>query len=373
MIISRTPFRISFFGGGTDYPAWYLKHGGAVLATTIDKYCYITCRYLPPFFEHRYCVIYSKMEYCQTVGEIAHPAVREVLRYLNHERGLEIHHDGDLPARSGMGSSSAFTVGLLHALNALNGHMTSKKQLAMDSIHIEQDLLKETVGSQDQVLAAYGGLNHISFLPNGEISVKPITILPERMRELNSNLMLFYTGVKRTASNIAESYVNGIEERKRQLRLIKDLVDESVSILNSSQDITGFGELLREAWQAKRSLSSSVSNPHLDEILDLAMSGGAIGGKLTGAGGGGFLLLFVPPSRQKQVREKLNKLIYVPFKFEFSGSQIIFFDQEEDYSAEELWRATQAVEPFRELVPDPIAEPTEAQAEDTLLYNASGR
>lgn len=373
MIISRTPFRISFFGGGTDYPAWYLKHGGAVLATTIDKYCYITCRHLPPFFEHRYCVIYSKMEYCQTVSEIAHPAVREVLRYLNHERGLEIHHDGDLPARSGMGSSSAFTVGLLHALNALNGHMTSKKQLAVESIHIEQDLLKETVGSQDQVLAAYGGLNHISFLPNGEISVKPITILPERMRELNSNLMLFYTGVKRTASNIAESYVNGIEDRKRQLRLIKDLVDESVSILNSGQDITGFGELLREAWQAKRSLSSSVSNPHLDEIFDLAMSGGAIGGKLTGAGGGGFLLLFVPPSRQKQVREKLNKLIYVPFKFEFSGSQIIFFDQEEDYSAEELRRATQTVEPFRELAPASVTEPTDARAEETLLYNASGR
>ncbi len=356
MIISRTPFRISFFGGGTDYPAWYRKHGGTVLATTINKYCYITCRYLPPFFEHRYCVIYSRMEYCQTIEEILHPAVRETLRYLDFERGLEIHHDGDLPARSGMGSSSAFTVGLLHALYALKGHMASKKQLASESIHIEQDILQETVGSQDQVLAAYGGLNQITFLPNGEVSVTPITIPSERMHELNSHLMLFYTGIKRTASNVAESYVNGIEERKRQLRIMKDLVDESISVLNSGQDIKGFGELLNEAWAFKRSLSSSVSNPEVDELFELAMSAGAIGGKLTGAGGGGFLLLFVPPERQERVRAKLNKLIHVPIKFEFLGSQIIFFDQEEDYLAEEKARAGQTVEAFRELEPSMIVE-----------------
>jgi len=351
VIISRTPFRISFFGGGTDYPAWYRKHGGTVLATTINKYCYITCRYLPPFFEHRYCVIYSRMEYCQTIDEIVHPAVREVLRFLNFDRGLEIHHDGDLPARSGMGSSSAFTVGLLHALYALKGNMASKKQLASESIHIEQDLLQETVGSQDQVLAAYGGLNQITFLPDGEVSVTPITIPAERMRELNDHLMLFYTGIKRTASNIAGSYVNGIEERKRQLRIMKDLVDESISVLNSGQDIKGFGELLHEAWQAKRSLSSSVSNPEVDDLFELAMSAGAIGGKLTGAGGGGFLLLFVPPEHQARVRFKLNKLIHVPIKFESSGSQIIFFDREEDYLAEEKIRACQTIEAFHELEP----------------------
>jgi D-glycero-alpha-D-manno-heptose-7-phosphate kinase len=373
MIISRTPFRISFFGGGTDYPAWYRKHGGAVLATTIDKYCYITCRNLPPFFEHRYCVIYSKMEYCQTVAEIAHPAVREVLRYLNYDRGVEIHHDGDLPARSGMGSSSAFTVGLLHALYALKGQIASKQQLASESIHIEQDLLRETVGSQDQVLAAYGGLNHISFLPNGEVSVKPVTIASERMRELNSHLMLFYTGIKRTASNIAESYVNGIEERKRQLLIMKELVEESVSILNSNQDITRFGELLHEAWRAKRSLSASVSNPDVDELFDSAMSAGAIGGKLTGAGGGGFLLLFVPPERQQHVREKLNKLIYVPIKFEFSGSQIIFFDQEQDYTAEEKARAGQAVEAFRELEPSVMGEGfSQAPVKESSIMRARG-
>lgn len=349
MIISRTPFRISFFGGGTDYPAWYRRHGGAVLATTIDKYCYLSCRYLPPFFEHRIRVVYSKIENCQTVDEIAHPAVREVLRYLNIDRGVEVHHDGDLPARSGMGSSSAFTVGLLHALHALKGHMPSKQQLAKESIYIEQECLRETVGSQDQVSAAYGGLNHITFLLNGEISIRPITISPERLKELNSHLMLFYTGIKRVASNIAESYVNDIEGRKRQLRIMKDLVEESISILNSSQDIISFGELLHEAWQAKRSLSSRVSNTHVDEIYDQAISAGAIGGKLTGAGGGGFMLVFAPPSKQPQIKEKLNKLIYVPFKFEFSGSQIIFFDPEADYSAEEKARANQFIEAFQEL------------------------
>jgi D-glycero-alpha-D-manno-heptose-7-phosphate kinase len=352
MIISRTPFRISFFGGGTDYPAWYRKHGGAVLATTIDKYCYITCRYLPPFFEHRYCIIYSKMEYCQTIDEIAHPAVREILRYLNMDRGVEIHHDGDLPARSGMGSSSSFTVGLLHALYALKGHMASKHQLAMDGIHVEQELLKETVGSQDQALAAHGGFNHITFLPNGEISVRPITLREQRMQELNSHLMLFYSGIKRTASNVAETYVNGLDEKRRQLRLMKDMVDESISILNSDHDISAFGELLHEAWEAKRSLSDRVSNSYVDEMYNEARSAGAIGGKLIGAGGGGFVVLFVPPERQQAVKERLNKLISVPFKFEFSGSQIIFFDQEKDYSAEEKARAAQVIQPFQELSND---------------------
>ena len=349
MIISRTPFRVSFFGGGTDYPAWYRKHGGAVLATTIDKYCYITCRYRPPFFEHKYCLIYSKMEYCQTIDEIAHPSAREVLRYLRMDRGVEIHHDGDLPARSGLGSSSAFTVGLLHALYALKGQMAGKHQLAMESIQLEQEVLKETVGSQDQVLASYGGFNHIRFLPNGEVSVRPITATQDRIRELNSHLMLFYTGIIRTASNVAATYVNDIDERRRQLRLMNDLVEESTSIVSGGQDLTPFGELLHEAWEAKRSLSASVSNSHVDEIYDLARSAGAIGGKLIGAGGGGFLLLFAPPARHRAIRDKLNRLINVPFKFEFSGSQIIFYDQEEDYSAEAIARESQSIETFREL------------------------
>lgn len=351
MIISRTPFRISFFGGGTDYPAWYRQHGGAVLAATIDKYCYLTCRYLPPFFEHAIRVVYSKIENCHTIDEIAHPAVREVLRYVNIQRGVEIHHDGDLPARSGMGSSSAFTVGLLHALRALKGQVSHKHQLAMESIYIEQELLKETVGSQDQVSAAYGGFNHITFLPNGEVSIKPMTISLERVHELDTHLMLFYTGIKRTASDVAESYVNNIDNRKRQLRILKDMVDESVSIISSNQDITTFGELLHEAWQAKRSLSAKVSNSEVDDIYERAIAAGAIGGKLTGAGGGGFMLLFVPPDKQANVKQKLAQLIHVPFKFEFSGSQIIFFDPETDYAAAEQARASQPIQAFRELTP----------------------
>jgi D-glycero-alpha-D-manno-heptose-7-phosphate kinase len=349
MIISRTPFRISFFGGGTDYPAWYRIHGGAVLATTINKYCYLTCRYLPPFFEHRYRVVYSKIEIAETLDEIKHPAARQVLKFLKIDRGLEIHHDGDLPARSGLGSSSAFTVGLLHALYALQGYMPNKYQLAQESIHVEQDLLKETVGSQDQVLAAYGGFNHITFLPNGEISVKPVTLGAARIEELNSHLMLFYTGIKRTASDIAASYANDIEGKQAQLRLLQSFVDEAVAILNEGRDLTAFGELLHEGWLAKRSMGSKISNSHVEDIYAAARSAGTVGGKLMGAGGGGFMVLFVPPSKQAAVREKLKKLVYVPFKFEFGGSQIIFFSPGEDYSEEEKARAYQVPSPFREL------------------------
>jgi D-glycero-alpha-D-manno-heptose-7-phosphate kinase len=349
MIISRTPFRVSFFGGGTDYPAWYCRHGGAVLATTIDKYCYLTCRYLPPFFEHRFRVVYSKIETVQNIDQIVHPAVREVLRFVKMDRGVEIHHDGDLPARSGLGSSCSFTVGLLNSLHALRGHMAGKQQLARESIHIEQECLKETVGSQDQVLAAHGGFNHIAFHTSGEISVRPMTLGSSRIEELNSNLMLFYTGIMRTASNIASDFVTDIESRKRELGVMKEMVDEGVSILNSDRDLSEFGELLHEAWLAKRSLSPRISNARVEEIYGTARSAGAIGGKLIGAGGGGFMLIFVPPAKQQQVREKLKNLIFVPFKFEFSGSQIIFFDTETDYSAEEKARATQIPEPFREL------------------------
>lgn len=346
MIISRTPFRISFFGGGTDYPAWYLQHGGAVLATTIDKYCYLTCRYLPPFFEHRIRIVYSQIERCQTSDEIRHPAVRVGLRHVNLNRGVEIHHDGDLPARSGMGSSSAFTVGLLHALYALKGQMPNKNQLASESIYIEQEQLKEAVGSQDQVLAAYGGFNHISFCQNGAFSIVPMTVPPERMRELNSHLMLFYTGIKRTASDIAHSY--DMDGKRQQLRIMKDLVEEGLLILNSGSDITAFGRLLHEAWRAKRTLSPKVSNSCVDEIYNRALAAGALGGKLTGAGGGGFMLLFVPPDRQEKVKQTFNTLIHVPFQFESGGSQIIFYDPEVDYHAEEESRKTQPVQAFYE-------------------------
>jgi len=349
MIISRTPYRVSFFGGGTDYPAWYRHHGGAVLSATIDKYCWLTCRYLPPFFEHKYRVVWSVIENRRSVEEIQHPVVRKVLPHLGMERGVEIHYDGDLPARSGMGSSSAFTVGLLNALHALMGRMPTRRDLALEGIRVEQEMLRETVGSQDQVSAAYGGLNHILFMPNGEIVVRPVTVLPERIRQLNEHLMLFYSGIKRTASNIAESFVEDIEARRRQLRIMKDLVDEGLEILSRGRDLRAFGELLHESWHAKRALSSRISNACLDEMYDAARRAGAIGGKVAGAGGGGFMLLFVEPHLQDDVREALKHLIHVPFDFEFSGSQIVFCNHETDYAAQEAQRLGQNVRAFKEL------------------------
>jgi D-glycero-alpha-D-manno-heptose-7-phosphate kinase len=348
MIISRTPYRISFLGGGTDYPSWYRQHGGAVIATTIDKYCYLTCRYLPPFFEHRYRIVYSKIEDVQSVAEIDHSAVREILKFMQVERGVEVHHDGDLPARSGMGSSSSFTVGLLHVLHALNGRMVNKHQLAMEGIHVEQDRLKETVGSQDQVMAAYGGLNHVQFMASGDIAVRPIIMPVERISQFNKHIMLFYTGIKRTASTIADTYANDIEPRRRQLRILLDLVKEGLSILSGNQDLCGFGGLLHEAWLIKRSLSQSVSNSSVDDIYQAARSAGAVGGKLLGAGGGGFIMIFAPPEKQEAIRQKLAGLIYVPCQFEFFGSQIIFFDRETDYSREEASRNNGSINPFEE-------------------------
>jgi len=349
MIISRTPYRISFFGGGTDYPAWSGKHGGAVLATTIDKYCYLTCRFLPPFFEHKHRIVWSRIETCNSVEEIVHPAVREILRFLGIERGVEIHHVGDLPARSGMGSSSSFAVGLLHAVHALKGYMPTMDQLARESIHIEQEVLKETVGCQDQILAAVGGFNLVRFHRGGGHSVHPVLIPQERVQELNQHLMLFYSGIKRTSSSVADSYALDLDARQDQMRTAHQLVDRGLEILNSRQDLAGFGGLLHEAWEAKRSLSSAVSNPMVDELYARARKAGAVGGKLTGAGGGGFLLLFVPPARQAEVRAELRDLIHVPFRFDTTGSQIIAFSREEDYSQAEAGRVERAIPGFREL------------------------
>jgi D-glycero-alpha-D-manno-heptose-7-phosphate kinase len=348
VIISRTPYRISFFGGGTDYPGWYREHGGAVLATSIDKYCYLSARFLPPFFEHKIRVVYSKIEDCHDIDEIQHPAVREILRFLRFERGVEIHHDGDLPARSGIGSSSSFCVGLLHALYGLTGKMPSKHQLAAEAIHIEQTVLNETAGSQDQVTAAHGGFNHLMFQPSGEISVRPITIGEPRMHELESHLLLFFTGVKRTSSDVAQSYVRNFDSNKRHLRIMKDLVDEALAVLSGDRPLENFGTLLHESWLAKRSLSKEVSTSEIDEIYQSALGAGALGGKLLGAGGGGFLLLFASPDRQEILKQKLDRLIHVPFRFESGGSQIIFYDPETEYVAEERARANGPPKVFRE-------------------------
>lgn len=348
MIITRTPFRLSFFGGGTDYPAWYRVHGGSVLATTIDKYCYISCRALPPFFEHSIRVVYSRIEDRQRVEDIQHPAAREVLRFLDVRRGVEIHHDGDLPARSGMGSSSAFTVGLLAALHALEGRMVSCERLAEESIRVEQEVLRETVGSQDQVCAAYGGFNHIVFSSSGEIAVHPIILPKHRLSSLQSSLMLFYTGIKRTAADVADTYVCALDQKKRQLRFIREMVTEALEILCGSGPLNDFGALLHEAWMVKRSLSDAVSSPEIDSMYDAARSAGALGGKLTGAGGGGFLLLFVPPERQRDVRDTLHDRLHVPFAFEGVGSRVIFYDPDPDYSDAVADNGERFVARFRE-------------------------
>ena len=324
MIISRTPFRISFFGGGTDYPGWFKDHPGAVLATTIDKYCYITARYLPPFFKHRSRIVYSEMEHVQGIDEIDHPAVRETLRFLDIQKGIEIHHDGDLPARTGLGSSSSFTVGLLNALYALKGVIPTKDQLAREAIHIEQDMIGEHVGSQDQALAAYGGFSHIEFNADGQLNVRRVTISDVDLIRLQDHMMIFFTGLSRTASEIAAHQVANISRRTRELSAIHAMVGESLKRLNAA-DFKGFGRLLDESWKIKRSLSDKISTPEIDALYDKAMKAGALGGKLLGAGGGGFVLIYAEPDKKPAVRRVLSDLLEIPFKFETLGSQIIFY------------------------------------------------
>jgi len=325
MIISRTPFRVSFFGGGTDYPAWYRENGGAVLATTIDKYCYITCRYLPPFFDHKDRIVYSKIERIKDIEEIEHPSVRETLRFMDIDKGVEIHHDADLPARTGLGSSSSFTVGLLHALYALKGTMCTKKQLAEEAIHIEQNMIKENVGSQDQILAAFGGFNRIDFGGEDDFQIRPITLNDQRLELLQNHLMLCFTGFSRAASEIAGQQIKNIPHKKKELTTMHQMVDEAQNILNGNNDLLEFGKLLHESWQLKRSLSDKVSTSEIDEIYDAARNAGAIGGKLLGAGGGGFILFFAEPEIQPRIKAKLDRFLHVPFRFESLGSQIIFY------------------------------------------------
>jgi len=327
MIITRTPFRISFFGGGTDYPVWFENNGGAVLSTSIDKYCYITCRYLPPFFEHKHRIIWTKVESVKSTDEIQHPAVNAALKFFDIQEGLEIHHDADLPARTGLGSSSSFAVGIIHALHALKGRIISKRQLALDAIHLEQELLKENVGCQDQVAAAFGGFNKIEFGGVEKISVSPITLHSERLDSLQDHLMLVFTGFSRNASEIAAEQIKNTQNKTSELKALNGMVEQAIEILNANGPLDGFGKLLDESWKIKRSLSSQITNSDIDEIYEAAKSAGALGGKLLGAGGGGFMLLFVKPEDKLKVKDKLSKLLHVPFRFENSGSQIIHYAQ----------------------------------------------
>ena len=323
MIISKTPYRISFFGGGTDYPQWYLKNNGQVVSTSINKYIYITCRYLPKFFDHKYRIIWSRIELVNSLNDINHPSIREVLKFLKIKDGLEIHYDGDLPSRSGIGSSSSFTVGLLNALYALKKKKISKKMIALKSIHVEQNILKEVVGSQDQIASSYGGLNHIKFYNNGSFKVHKLNISEMRKKKLEKNLLLFFTGIKRTAEKVASTYVFNMKNLSHEMSMTNFFVDEFLKILkNGSIDDVGY--LLDESWNIKRKFSSVVSNKNIDKYIEIAKSNGALGCKILGAGSGGFLLVYAKNKFHKSIIKSLNNLIEVPFHFENQGTTIIF-------------------------------------------------
>lgn len=324
LFISRTPFRVSLFGGGTDYPRWFREHGGAVFGAAINKYCYISVRELPPFFEHRHRIVYSKIETVREVADIQHPAVRGVLSDLAIKQGLEIHHDADLPARSGLGSSSSFTVGLLKALYAFRGQRIAADELGRQAIRIEQDVIKEAVGCQDQLWAAHGGLNRIDFGRDGTMTVSPIALESERRNELQRSLMLFFTGFSRFATEFAQNQIDNIDKRHLELSTMRAMVDQAIDIVrNPRQPMRELGLLLDESWRLKRRLADGVSNDKIDEIYEAGRDAGAIGGKLLGAGGGGFIVFIVEPDARARVRERLSQLVHVDFDFDSEGSQMV--------------------------------------------------
>ena len=327
-IKARSPFRISFFGGGTDYPDWYHRHGGAVLSTSINKYCYIICRYLPPFFPLRHRISWSHIETVNSISEILHPAIREGLRMLEFtdHMGIELHHFADLPARAGMGSSSAFANTLILALKALRGEVIviDKRELFRLSLALEQDRLKENVGSQDQVATAMGGLNRIYFQPDGSIEVVPLTVDADRLNRLQDNLLLFFTGTNRLASEIAGKLIANFDSRQAELHAMRKLVDEAAALLEGDGDLDQFGVMLHETWERKRRLAASISNPHIDDIYRRAREAGALGGKLLGAGAAGFMVFYAPPERHAAIQATLGPpLLHVPFRFESDGSALL--------------------------------------------------
>ncbi len=325
MIISKTPVRISFLGGGTDYPDYFRQHGGTVLSTTIDKYIYVTVKEILGFSEFKYRISYSKLQLCQHVEDIEHPVIRAVIPHLNIKHGLEVNIISDLPARTGIGSSSSFTVGLLHALHALSGKMVSKEYLAKEAIYVEQELLKERVGVQDQLAAAYGSLNHMTFSEHN-LLVNPVIISRQRKTMLENNLLMFYTGISRFASEILEEQIQKTQQQtiNNELQEIKSMVQEGLDILcDETKDLNTFGQLLHNGWLRKKSLSSAISNNFLDDIYERATNAGALGGKLLGAGGGGFFLFYVPSGHHETVRKALADLNEIEFRFENDGTRII--------------------------------------------------
>jgi len=332
MITTRTPLRISFFGGGTDYPIWFREFGGSVLSTAIDKSCYITCRHLPPFFEYHSRVSYSRIENVNQNSAIEHPSVRACLQFMGIDAGIEIHHVADLPARTGLGTSSAFTVGLLLGLYALRDQMRNKHALASDAIHVEQEVIKESVGSQDQISAAYGGFNRINFNRDGSFEVKPMITSSERLASLQEHCALYFTGFSRIASEIAKEQIRLTPQRKNELVRMSEMVGEAEAIVtNPNRSLDEFGHLLHECWQVKKTLTQKITNNNLDEIYEAGRSAGALGGKLLGAGGGGFMLFFVPPERREALRLRLKNLLCVPMKFSDRGSHVVVYEPEEQY------------------------------------------
>lgn len=329
MAISRTPYRISFFGGGTDYPDWYRKHGGAVLSMAVNKYCYISGRHLPPFFGIRHRIVWSHIETVGSISEILHPAVRAGLEAaaLEEGEGVELHHQGDLPARSGIGSSSAFAVGLINLLHAMRGTTIANRELASAAIDLEQNKLKETVGCQDQIASAFGGLNVIRFNRDGTFDVEPVNLPDATRGELEKRLMVFYTGMTRLSSSISKQLVDNLESKTNSMHRMQQMVPEAVALLRRG-DFDGFGRLLHETWMLKRGLTGSISTAAIDRIYDDAMRAGALGGKLLGAGGAGFMVFIVSPENQRRVREALSHLIHVPVRIDFSGSTIIYRQDE---------------------------------------------
>ena len=316
---------MSFFGGGTDFSDHFNEHGGQVLSTSINKYCYITLRSLPGFFEHKHRIVYSKIENVQSADQIQHPVVRALLKHYNVSEGIELHHDGDLPARSGLGSSSSFTVGLIHALEKFRSKSTSRDHLAKEAILTEQHLLKENVGYQDQIAAAYGGFNKINFFGTDQFSVTGLSISREKANELNRNLMLFFTGVTRNSTEVARLHTSRLKQNSKNLNEMSKHVDIASGILScANYTVDDFGFLMDEAWRIKRTLTSAVTSHYIDEIYKTAISAGAYGGKIMGAGGGGFMIFYAPPSAQESVKRALSKLIHVPFKFEDCGSRVLY-------------------------------------------------
>lgn len=324
MIITKTPFRMSFFGGGTDMPSFFNEHGGAVISTTFDKFCYVNVRHMPPFHPYISELVHNRFERVNDIEDIEHPLIRECMR-LHDIHEIRLTYEGDLPARTGLGTSSTFAVGMLNAFCALKGKMMSKRQLAQEAIQVERDILKENGGWQDQVAAAYGGLNRIDF-DNHDFSVKPIIITPERKKELDENLLLFYTGVQRFSSEVqADTFANPID-KTQQLKDMLALVDEAEKVLvDKNISLNEFGKLLDTTWKLKRGTGSKISNGSIDNLYNMALKAGALGGKLLGAGGGGFLLFYCEKEKQENLKEALEKLMIVPFNFESDGAQVLYY------------------------------------------------